>query len=125
MRWRVIAVATALLMLSGCTDADWDHLLTYSNPAAPSGPAATPVDRVEEAPAGRVAPPPAYQAPISPVAVQARAAYDSSRSRQECASLARQRQTDAAFSEHDKQLLEQVYSRTLADCMAWNASHGR
>jgi len=92
---RVLVIAALAVLLAGCTDADWDHVMSY----VPEGPT---VD--EETPA---------------VASPAPSTGVSEKAQRECADWATERAGDAANQNFDPDVMQKVHDATYADCMTW------
>jgi hypothetical protein len=89
------------LLLAGCSDADWSHVMSYDDypprTAAPDAPA------------------PSY----ANVAAVTAAPSDTDR----CNRVAEERMTDADYQGFDAPMQQQVRDKTYADCLAWAAGH--
>ena len=98
---RKAILLTSALLLAGCTDADWAHVLSSDAPAA--------------------AYPPAMP---SPAAAANYSAYIAAPSvTKKCNDVAAQRMIDASSQGFDETVQQQVHDKTYADCMDWNANH--
>jgi len=93
---------TAAVLLAGCTDADWAHVMSYAPAAGPATP--------EESEA---AAPPPVAANVPP------ASAVSERAQRECVEWAGERAEDAANQNFDAETAQHVRDATYADCMTW------
>jgi hypothetical protein len=102
---RKLLLLTSVLLLAGCTDADWSHLTTFDPPANTSALAYpdAPDDTSAASYARIVTSPPSAAA--------------------DCTRVADERSSDAAFDEFDDEAQQLVHAKTYADCMAWATAH--
>ena len=102
---RKAILLTSVLLLAGCTDADWAHVMSFNSPG--SAPSATyPPDMPSAAAAAN------YSAYVAAPSVT-----------KKCNDVADQRMSDAASQGFDDEVQRQVHGKTYADCMDWNARH--
>ena len=94
---RIVLSLAAVLLLAGCTDADWDHLTTY-------GDGAKALNYPDDSAAANHA---AYAAGRPPAA------------QQKCAHVAQERADDAAVQGFEADVQQDVHDRTYANCMTW------
>jgi hypothetical protein len=100
---------TSVLLLAGCTDADWDHLTSFDPP--PGAPSAAPsVLAYPDDASGATAA--SYATIAAPPSITAA-----------CTRTADERSGDAAYQEFDADTRQQVYEKTYADCMTWATAH--
>jgi hypothetical protein len=96
---RILLPLASVLLLAGCTDAEWAHVITY-------GDGAKALNYPEDTAAANYA---AY------------AAGRPSAAGQKCARVAQERSDDSANQGFDADVQLQVHDRTYADCMTWAA----
>ena len=108
------AVAAMILAVGLCGCSDIDSFFGADSGDATPAPAA---DSGGSAAEPVAAAPVASAAPVSAVAPSATATS------KHCATLARQRASDAAYQGEDEETQEQVYNRTLATCADWDRRH--
>ncbi len=92
----------SVLLLAGCTDADWAHVLSSGTQAA------YPPDMPSPAAAAN------YSAYVAAPSVT-----------KKCTAVANQRMIDAGSQGFDEIVQQQVHDKTYADCMDWNARHAQ
>lgn len=108
---RIVTAFTALLLLTGCTSADWDYLMRFD--AAPGYPDMAPAPAV---PASVAA---AHDSIAAAAAPAGTAPAVSPRIAAHCERTARDRASDLAAQNFDAATQERGYSVTYADCMKW------
>ena len=101
---RVLLILASVLLLAGCTDSDWAHVMSGVGVGSDK--------------------PPAY--PDSAAAANY-AAYAGGHGsvptpEQKCARVAKERSDDVTAQGFEAEVQQQVYDSTYADCIAW-ASH--
>lgn len=89
----------SILLLAGCTDADWAHVLSSDPPAAAYPPAMPSAAAAAN-----------YSAYVAAPSVT-----------KKCTDVAEQRMIDAASQGFDETVQRGVHDKTYADCMEWNA----
>ena len=96
---RIFLSLASVLLLAGCTDADWANVMTY-------GDGAKALNYPEDAAAANYT---AYVAGRRPTPEQ------------KCAAVAQERSADAAVQGFESDVQQEVHARTYADCMSWQA----
>lgn len=94
---RILLPLVSVLLLAGCTDADWAHVM-------PDMGGAKALNYPDDTAATNYA---AYVAHSPPTAAQ------------KCARVAKERSDDVAIQGFEADLQQQVHDRTYADCMTW------
>ena len=127
---RTVLVAAALAMgLSGCADSDFvEHPITslipsWGDEAKPAAPAQAASATETPAPASVAPQSPTAPSEGAPPAVQAAQLAPSAATNAHCRQLAGLRSRDAAYAGEDEETQDAVYSRTYAECTAWEARH--
>jgi len=92
---------TFCLLLAGCTDADWDHVMNYTG--------------LEQADATDVTPVTTAPRPVAPAATVAAAPAAETGNTDFCRSVAAQ---DASGNGFDQPTQQRVFARSYAQCMA-------
>jgi hypothetical protein len=101
---RVFVMLAAAILLAGCTDADWGHVISGGAPSpVPVYPPAT----SDVAPTGAA---PRQETTVSDKAVR------------QCVNTADQRADDILYQDMDAETMQRVRDATYSDCMAW-ATH--
>jgi PBP1b-binding outer membrane lipoprotein LpoB len=103
---RKAILLTSILLLAGCTDADWAHVMSFDAPTS-RAPATYPPDMPSAAAAAN------YSAYVAAPSVT-----------KKCNDVADQRMNDAASQGFEDDVVQQVHDKTYADCMDWNTRHG-
>lgn len=96
---RILLSLASVLLLAGCTDADWARVMTY-------GDGAKSLNYPEDTAAANYS---AYVAGRPPTAEQ------------KCSRIAQERSEDAAVQGFEPDVQQEVHNRTYADCMTWEA----
>ena len=99
---RIVLSLVLVLLLAGCTDADWAYVMTY-------GDGAKALNYPEDTAAANHAADVSGRPPTA---------------EQKCARVAQERSDDAAVQGFEADVQQQVHDRTYADCMTW-AIRGR
>ena len=94
---RIVLSLVSVLLLAGCSDADWAAVMTYGDGAKVQ-------NYPEDTAAANHA---AYVAGRPPTAEQ------------KCAHVAQERSDDAAVQGFEADVQQDVHNRTYADCMTW------
>ena len=94
---RILLSLASVLLLTGCTDADWAHIV-------PDMGGAKALNYPDDTAAANYA---AYVAGSPPTAAQ------------KCARVAHERSDDVANQGFDSDVQQQVHDRAYADCMTW------
>lgn len=119
------------LVLAGCSDADWENAMSF-----------LPMERGSQARQAITETPPARNVDVSATAsatnnipaatlttmapaVRAMAASPSGATARHCRSIAAQRSADGVYMGMDEDAQKREYDLTYADCMKWEAAHGR
>lgn len=96
---RKLIVLASVLLLAGCTDGDWAHVMSNGAPLAyPADARDAAVD---------------YSSFVAPAARPS--------TTQKCAAVADERMRDAGIQGVEDSLLQQVRDHTYANCMQWAA----
>ena len=96
---RIVLSLASVLLLAGCTDAEWASVMTF-------GDGAKALNYPDNAAAANYA---AYRAGRQPTAEQ------------RCAHVAQERSDDAAVQGFEAEVQQDVHDRTYTDCMTWEA----
>jgi len=96
---RKLIVLASVLLLAGCTDGDWAHVMSNAAPSAYPA-------RASDAAA-------TYSSFVAPAARPS--------TTQKCAAVADERMGDADLQGLEGPLLQQVRDQTYANCMQWAA----
>ena len=96
---RILILVSAALLLAGCTDADWSHIMpTGGSSAANEFPP-------DEAP--------------GPTTISTHPKPQNPSTEEKCRRVARERSDDALTQGFDETVQQQVHDATYSDCITW------